>query len=82
MLTEERRKELVKHLHGVLENHKTAARNIRRDSKEGVEKLFKDKKCSEDDKHHGVTDLDKLTHEFTEKLDSLSKAKEKEILEI
>ena len=81
-LTEERRRDLVKHLHTVLENHKTAARNIRRDSKEAVEALFKDKKISEDDKHHGVTDLDKLTHDYTEKLDSLSKAKEKEILEL
>jgi ribosome recycling factor len=81
-LTQERRQELVKHLHTVLENHKTAARNIRRDSKEAIESLFKDKKASEDDKHHGVTDLDKLTHEYIEKLDSLSKTKEKEILEV
>src|SRR3989338_3656279 len=57
-------------------------RNIRRDSKEAIEALFKEKKISEDDKHHGVTDLDKLTHDYTEKLDSLSKAKEKEILEL
>lgn len=81
-LTEERRKELVKHLHTVLENHKTAARNIRRDAKEAIESLFKDKKVSEDDKHHGIADLDKLTHQYTDKLDSLSKTKEKEILEL
>ncbi|MBI4466554.1 MAG: ribosome recycling factor [Acidobacteria bacterium] len=81
-LTEERRKELVKHLHTVLENHKTAARNIRRDSKEAIEAFFRDKKISEDDKHHAITELDKLTHDYAEKLDSLSKAKEKEILEI
>ncbi|MFQ5664402.1 MAG: ribosome recycling factor [Terriglobia bacterium] len=81
-LTEERRKELVKHLHSVLESHKTAARNIRRDSKVAIESLFKEKKISEDDKHHGITELDKLTHEYTEKLDALSKNKEKEILEI
>ncbi|MDA2914367.1 ribosome recycling factor [Acidobacteriia bacterium AH_259_A11_L15] len=81
-LTEERRRDMVKHLHTVLENHKTALRNIRRDSKASIEALFKDKKVSEDDKHHGVADLDKLTHEYTEKLDSFSKNKEKEILEI
>lgn len=81
-LTEERRKDLVKHLHTVLENHKTAARNIRRDTKATVESLFKEKKVSEDEKHHGITELDKVTHEYTEKLDSLSKAKEKEILEL
>ncbi len=81
-LTEERRKDLVKHMHSVLENHKTALRNIRRDIKEAIEALFKDKKISEDDKTHGIKDLDKVTHEYTEKLDALSKAKEKEILEI
>lgn len=81
-LTEERRRELVKHLHTVLEDHKTATRNIRRDSKAAVEQLFKDKKLSEDEKHQGVSELDKVTHEFTEKLDELSKAKEKEIMEL
>lgn len=81
-LTEERRKDLVKHLHNVLEDHKTAARNIRRDSKAAIEELFKGKKISEDDKHHGLTELDKVTHEYTEKLDKLSKGKEKEILEM
>jgi ribosome recycling factor len=80
--TEERRRELVKHLHAVLENHKTAARNIRRDAKEAIERLCKEKKASEDDKHHGVVELDKLTHDYTEKLETLSKAKEKEILEL
>lgn len=81
-LTEERRHQLVKHMHTVLEDHKTATRNIRRDSKAAVEQLFKDKKISEDDKHHALADLDKLTHEYTEKLEALSKTKEKEILEI
>lgn len=81
-LTEERRKGLVKHLHAVLENHKMAARNIRRDSKDAIEILFKEKKVSEDDKHHGITELDKLTHNYTDTLASLSQAKEKEILEI
>lgn len=81
-LTEERRKELVKHLHTILENHKTAARNIRRDAKDAIESLFKDKKIGEDEKHHGLTDLDKITHEYSDKLDALSKSKEKEILEI
>ncbi len=48
-LTEERRKDIVKHLHKVLENHRTAVRNIRRDIKEAVEKLEKEKKISEDE---------------------------------
>src|SRR6202048_4198384 len=48
-LTEERRKDLVKHLHRVLENHRTAVRNVRRDVKEAVDKLEKEKKISQDD---------------------------------
>ena len=81
-LTEERRKEMVKHLHQVLEAHKTAARNIRRDTKEAIQKLLKAKEVGEDDEHRGLDDLEKLTHEYTEKLDKLSKAKEAELLEI
>lgn len=81
-LTEERRKELVKHLHKVLENHRTAVRNIRRDAKEHLEKLKKDKKVSEDDERRGLEDLQKLTDSYIEKLDSLGKTKEKEIMEV
>jgi ribosome recycling factor len=80
-LTEERRKDLVKHLHKVLENHRTAVRNIRRDIKEAVEKLEKEKKVSEDDRKHAVDELEKVTHQETKKLEDLSAAKEKEILE-
>jgi ribosome recycling factor len=81
-LTEERRKELVKHLHKVLENHRTAVRNIRRDANEALKKLYKDKAISEDDEKRALDDVQKLTDEFIEKLDALGKAKEKEILEI
>ncbi len=81
-LTEERRKDLVKHLHKVLENHRTAVRNIRRDIKEAVEKLEKEKKISEDERKRSLDELEKLTHGETKKLEDLSAAKEKEILEI
>jgi ribosome recycling factor len=81
-LTEERRKDIVKHLHKVLENHRTAVRNIRRDIKEAVEKLEKEKKISEDEKKRAVDELDKLTHSETKKIEDLSAAKEKEILEL
>jgi ribosome recycling factor len=81
-LTEERRKELVKHLHKVLENHRTAARNIRRDIKEAVEKLEKEKKISEDERKRSLDELEKLTHQEIKKLEDLSAAKEKEILEL
>jgi len=81
-LTEERRKELVKHIHRVLENHRTAVRNIRRDIKEAVERLEKEKKISEDDKKRSLEELEKLTHSETKKIEDLSALKEKEVMEI
>ena len=81
-LTEERRKELVKHLHHVAEDHRVASRNIRRDSNEAVKKLLKDKLISEDDDRKSHDDIQKMTDANIAKIDQLSKVKEKEILEI
>jgi len=81
-LTEERRKDIVKHLHKALENHRTAVRNIRRDIKEAIDKLEKDKKISEDDKKRSLDELEKLTQQEVKKLEELSAAKEREILEL
>jgi len=81
-LTEERRKELVRHLHRVLENHRTAVRNIRREANEALKKLLKDKKISEDDERRGLEEIQKLTDELMEKLEAQGKTKEKEILEM
>ena len=81
-LTEERRKDIVKQLHKVLENHRTAVRNIRRDLKEAIEKLEKDKKISEDEKKRALDELEKLSHAETKKIEDLSAAKEKEIMSI
>ena len=81
-LTEDRRKDIVKQLHKVLENHRTAVRNIRRDLKEAVEKLEKDKKISEDEKKRSLDELEKLSHAETKKIEDLSAAKEKEIMSI
>jgi ribosome recycling factor len=81
-LTEDRRKDMVKHIHKVLENHKTALRNVRRDIKEAVEKLEKDKKMSEDDRKRAIDELDKLTHSETGKIEGFLAAKEKELMQI
>jgi ribosome recycling factor len=81
-LTEERRKEIVKHLHKVLENHRTGVRNIRRDGNEELKRLLKDKKISEDDERRGLEEIQKLTDETMEKLESVGKSKEREILEM
>ena len=80
--TEERRKELVKQLHKVLENHRTAVRNVRRDLKEAIEKLEKDKKISEDEKKRSLDELEKISHAETKKIEDLSASKEKEILQV
>jgi ribosome recycling factor len=81
-LTEERRKEIVKHLHVVAEDHRVAVRNIRRDSNENLKKLLKDKVISEDDDRRGHDEVQKLTDVTIAKLDVAAKAKEKEILEL
>jgi ribosome recycling factor len=81
-LTEERRKDIVKHLHKVLENHRTAVRNVRRDIKEAVEKLEKEKTISEDERKRSVEELEKLTQSETKKIEDLCAVKEKEILEV
>jgi ribosome recycling factor len=81
-LTEERRKDLVKNLHKVLENHRTAVRSVRRDIKDALESLEKEKKISEDERERGIEELDKVTHSETKKIEDLCAAKEKEVLEI
>jgi ribosome recycling factor len=80
--TEERRKDIVRQLHKVLENHRTAVRNIRRDIKEGIDKLEKDKKISQDEQKRALEELEKLSHSETKKIEDLSAAKEREILEL
>ena len=80
--TEERRKELVKLIHKALENHRTAVRNIRRDIKEAIDKLEKDKKISQDEQKRALDELEKLSHSETKKIEDLSASKEKEVMEI
>jgi ribosome recycling factor len=80
--TEERRKELVKHVHKVLENHRTAVRNIRRDIKEAIDKLEKDKKISQDEQKRALEELEKVSQIETKKIEDLGAAKEKEVMEI
>jgi len=81
-LTEERRKELVKRLHGIAEHHRVSVRNIRRDGNEAVKKLLKDKKMAEDDEKKALDVIQKMTDAYMQKIDLAAKTKEKEILEI
>ncbi len=81
-LTEERRKDLVKKLHGAAEHHRVSLRNVRRDGNEAVKKLLKDKKITEDDDKRAHDEIQKLTDTYMQKIDQAAKSKEKEILEI
>lgn len=81
-LTEERRKELVRHLHHVAEEHRVAVRNIRRDANEAIKKLFKDKLISEDDERRALDEVQKMTDSYIARIDQLAKVKEKDILEV
>jgi ribosome recycling factor len=81
-LTEERRKEMVKHLHKVLEDHRTAVRNIRRDGNDAIKKAMKDKKISEDEEKRSMDEIQKLTDDEIKKMEEMCKAKEREVMEI
>jgi ribosome recycling factor len=81
-LTEERRKEMVKHLHKVLEDHRTAVRNVRRDGNDAIKKAMKDKKISEDEEKRAMDEIQKLTDGEIKKMEEMCKSKEKEVMEI
>ena len=81
-LTEERRKQLAKHVHKVLEEHRTAVRNIRRDGNEHLKKMLKDKLISEDDEKQALAETQKLTDDHIRKLEEVAKKKEQEILTV
>ena len=80
-LTEERRKELVKVVSKMCEEHKIAARNIRRDANELLKGFKKDGDIAEDDAFKAQDQVQKVTDEYISKIDEIYKSKEKEILE-
>jgi ribosome recycling factor len=79
-LTEERRKELGKHVHHEGENAKVAVRNVRRDAMQHVKDLLKDKKVTEDEERRAEEDIQKLTDRFVKNVDEVVKAKEQELM--
>lgn len=81
-LTEERRREMVKHLHKVLEDHRTAVRNIRRDGNEAIKKALKDKKITEDEDRRAHDEIQKLTDDEIKRMEEMSKGKEKEVMSV
>jgi len=80
-LSKDRRQELAKEIHKMAEVGRISLRTIRRDTKEHMEKLEKDKVISEDDKFRGIDELQKHVDKYIAKIDEFSKNKEKEVLE-
>ena len=81
-LTEERRKDLSKHVHGAGEDTKVAIRNIRRDANHQVKELLKDKQITEDESARSEADIQKLTDKAIKDVDDVVRAKEQELMAV
>lgn len=81
-LTEERRKDLIKHVHAEAENAKISVRNIRRDGISGIKDLLKDKTISEDEARRSEDEVQKITDKYVKDIDDVAKAKEHELLAV
>ena len=79
-LTEERRKELSRHVHKLTEEGRNVIRQARRDANERLKKLLKDHKISEDDERKGLDEVQKLTDNHIKQIDELQKKKDQELL--
>jgi ribosome recycling factor len=81
-MTEERRREICKHLNKVLEEHRTAVRNVRRDGNEVLKKMAKEKKISEDEEKRALEEIQKMTDEEIRRMEELSQKKEAEVMQV
>jgi len=81
-MTEERRREVCKHLHKILEEHRTAVRNVRRDGNEALKKMAKEKKISEDEEKRALEEVQKMTDEEIRRMEELSHKKEAEVMQV
>jgi ribosome recycling factor len=81
-MTEERRRDVVKQMARMLEEHRTAARNIRRDGNEQIKAAAKEKKISADEEKRSLDEMQKLTDEEIKRMEELSRKKEAEIMQI
>jgi ribosome recycling factor len=82
LLTEERRRQMVKVVHDVAEEHRTAIRNVRRDANDHLKKMLKDKTISEDAEKDGLDQIQKLTDQHITRINELSEHKEKEVMTV
>jgi ribosome recycling factor len=81
-MTEERRRDVVKHLNKVLEEQRTAVRNVRRDGNDTLKKLAKDKKISEDEEKRSLEEIQKLTDEEIKRMEEMARRKEAEVMQV
>jgi ribosome recycling factor len=81
-LTEERRKQFVKVVHEIAEEHRTAIRNVRRDANDGLKKMLKDKQISEDNERDALDQVQKMTDQHITRLNELAEQKEKDIMKV
>jgi len=81
-MTEERRRDVCKHIAKVLEEHRTAVRNVRRDGNEALKKLAKDKKIGEDEEKRALEEVQKMTDEEIRRMEELSRKKEAEVMQV
>jgi ribosome recycling factor len=81
-MTEERRREVCKHIAKDLEEHRTAVRNVRRDGNDALKKLAKDKKISEDEEKRAMEEVQKMTDEEIRRMEELSRKKEAEVMQV
>jgi ribosome recycling factor len=81
-MTEDRRRDVCKHLNKVLEEHRTAVRNVRRDGNDALKKLAKEKKISEDDEKRALEEVQKMTDGEIRRMEELSQKKEVEVMQV
>lgn len=81
-LTEDRRKQMVKVVHDIAEEHRTAIRNVRRDANDHLKKMLKDKLISEDNEKDGLDEIQKLTDQHIAKLNEITTQKEKDVMTV
>ena len=82
MLTEERRKEMIRVVRHEAESARVAIRNIRRDGNHDIKELLKEKEVTEDDAHRGEDDIQKITDKYIAEVEQLLAEKEKDLMEI
>jgi ribosome recycling factor len=81
-MTEERRRDVCKHINRELEEHRTAVRNVRRDGNEALKKMAKEKKISEDEEKRALEEVQKMTDEEIRRMEELSHKKEAEVMQV